>query len=136
MTRYEPHCDCLGGHVSMVPDPNGRWCRADEGGDDLVMKGLSDKAEGLGRFGHHPDPAIDFCIEVETLESRLHQAENGLCKPGDKPETITAVLSDIQRAMAFTVGGDPGSVRAKAILRELEKRALGRPSIPTEADHA
>lgn len=30
MTRYEPHCDCLGGHVSMVPDPNGRWCRADD----------------------------------------------------------------------------------------------------------
>lgn len=24
--RYEPHCDCLGGHVSMRPDPNGRWC--------------------------------------------------------------------------------------------------------------
>ena len=31
MNRYEPHCDCLGGHVSMIPDPNGRWCRADEG---------------------------------------------------------------------------------------------------------
>ena len=30
MTRYEPHCDCLGGHVSMRPDPNGRWCRADD----------------------------------------------------------------------------------------------------------
>lgn len=30
MTRYEPYCDCLGGHVSMVPDPNGRWCRADD----------------------------------------------------------------------------------------------------------
>ncbi|WP_423212280.1 hypothetical protein [Paracoccus yeei] len=29
MTRYEPHCDCLGGHVSMLPDPNGRWCRAE-----------------------------------------------------------------------------------------------------------
>ena len=29
--RYEPHCDCLGGHVSMCPDPNGRWCRANEG---------------------------------------------------------------------------------------------------------
>ena len=27
--RYEPHCDCLGGHVSMRPDPNGRWCRAE-----------------------------------------------------------------------------------------------------------
>ena len=30
MIRYEPYCDCLGGHVSMVPDPNGRWCRADD----------------------------------------------------------------------------------------------------------
>ena len=30
MTRYEPHCDCLGGHVSMIPDPNGRWCRGDD----------------------------------------------------------------------------------------------------------
>lgn len=30
MTRYEPHCDCLGGHVDMIPDPNGRWCRADD----------------------------------------------------------------------------------------------------------
>lgn len=30
MTRYEPHCDCLGGHFSMRPDPNGRWCRADD----------------------------------------------------------------------------------------------------------
>ena len=29
MTRYEPHCDCLGGHVSMLPDPNGLWCRAE-----------------------------------------------------------------------------------------------------------
>ena len=28
MNRYEPHCVCLGGHVSMRPDPNGRWCRA------------------------------------------------------------------------------------------------------------
>lgn len=35
MTRYEPHCDCLGGHVSMIPDPNGRWCRADEGWQDI-----------------------------------------------------------------------------------------------------
>ena len=35
MTRYEPHCDCLGGHVSMRPDPNGRWCRAAEGWQDI-----------------------------------------------------------------------------------------------------
>ena len=35
MTRYEPYCDCLGGHVSMLPDPNGQWCRADEGWQDI-----------------------------------------------------------------------------------------------------
>ncbi|ATQ57244.1 hypothetical protein [Paracoccus yeei] len=29
MTRYEPYCDCLGGHVDMRPDPNGRWFRAE-----------------------------------------------------------------------------------------------------------
>ncbi|ARC35495.1 hypothetical protein A6J80_03070 [Paracoccus yeei] len=38
MTRYEPHCDCLGGHVSMLPDPNGRWCRAEEGWQDISKK--------------------------------------------------------------------------------------------------
>lgn len=25
--RFEPYCDCLGGHVQMIPDPNGRWRR-------------------------------------------------------------------------------------------------------------
>lgn len=28
--RYEPHCDCLGGHLDMRPDPNGQWCRAED----------------------------------------------------------------------------------------------------------
>ncbi len=40
--RYEPHCDCLGGHVSMLLDPNGRWCRADEG-----WQGYSDKGDKM-----------------------------------------------------------------------------------------
>lgn len=26
--RYEPHCDCLGGHVTMIEDKDGEWCRA------------------------------------------------------------------------------------------------------------
>lgn len=30
--------------------------------------------ENLGRFGHHPDPAIDFEIEVEALSSLLYNA--------------------------------------------------------------
>ncbi|WP_304617847.1 hypothetical protein [Paracoccus sp. (in: a-proteobacteria)] len=79
--------------------------------------------EALGRFNHHPDPAIDFCIEVETLESRLHQAELGLSKLGTQPETVQAVYADICRAMDFIVGGDAGAVDAKAVLRDLARRA-------------
>ena len=33
--RYEPYCGCLNGHVTMIPDPNGRWGRADEGWQDI-----------------------------------------------------------------------------------------------------
>lgn len=83
--------------------------------------------EKLARFGNHPDPAIDFCIEVEKLESRLHQAERGLSKPGTDPEAVQEVCDDICRTMDFTVGGDQGAIAAKDVLRELLSRA-GRAS--------
>ena len=82
--------------------------------------------EKLGRFEHHPDPAIDFCIEVEILESRLHQAELGLAKMGDKPETVYKVLESICRALQFNVGADEGAVNAKHILRQLYTRAAAK----------
>lgn len=88
-----------------------------------IALGLSDDRTDLGRFGHHPDPAIDFCIEVDCLESRLNQAELGIGKPGSEPETVEAVLADIERAMDFRVGGDQGAVDAKAALRAVEDRA-------------
>ncbi len=99
--------------------------------EPVIMQGLTDDTEGLGRFGNHPDPATDFCIEVEKLESRLHQAQHGLSKPGTEPETVAAVLNDIQRAMDFRVGGDEGAVAAKGILRGLEDQAKSHP--PTDA---
>jgi len=99
--------------------------------EPVIMQGLTDDTEGLGRFGNHPDPATDFCIEVEKLESRLHQAQHGLLKPGTEPETVAAVLNDIQRAMDFRVGGDEGAVAAKGILRGLEDQAKSHP--PTDA---
>lgn len=91
--------------------------------DDVIAKGLTNDTAGLGRFGRHPDPAIDFCIEVETLQSRLFDAQNGLSKPGEQPEMVAAVAEYIAKAMEFRVGGDPGAVGAKAILRELEAQA-------------
>lgn len=89
-------------------------------GEQIVAPG---QAERLARFGNHPDPAIDFCIEVEKLESRLHQAELGLSKPGEAPERVQLVLGDMARAMDFITGGDEGAVSAKAALRELLERA-------------
>ncbi|MBA4282020.1 hypothetical protein [Ralstonia sp.] len=91
---------------------------------DMIAKGLSNGTEGLARFGHHPDPAIDFEIEVEKLQSRLFSAMQGLSKPGEQPETIACVAEAISKAMDFRVGGDQGAVAAKALLRELEAQAI------------
>lgn len=93
-------------------------------GESILAAGQEEK---LARFGNHPDPAIDFCIEVEKLESRLHQAERGLSKPGTDPEAVQEVCDDICRTMDFTVGGDQGAIAAKDVLRELLSRA-GRAS--------
>ena len=87
------------------------------------MEGREDGPQRPGRFGHHPDPAIDFRIEVEILEIRMHKAERGMSRGGRAPETVGTVLEDVRRAMSFVVGGDPESVRAKALLRDLDRRA-------------
>lgn len=77
----------------------------------------------LGRFGHHPDPSNDFCIQVEALDGRLYSAINHISKPGEQPESVLAVLDDIRKAMDFRVGGDPIAVSAKDRLREIESYA-------------
>jgi len=109
---------------------------------EVIAKGpLSDeaaKAEKLARFGHHPDPAIDFEIEVQSLEARLIDAENGYAKIGTEPEAVASVLADIKRAMEFRVGGDPSAVAAKQALRNLEARALtasGHSIVPAKVAH-
>lgn len=89
----------------------------------VILKGLTDDTANLGRFGHHPNPAIDFCIEVEALQGRLFDADHGISKPGSEPEAVKAVLKDIERAMDFIVGGDQGAVAAKQFLRGLECEA-------------
>lgn len=74
----------------------------------------------LGRFGHHPNPAIDFCVEVECLEGLACDIGAGLQEPAPVRERIS-------KAMDFRVGGDPQAVAAKGILRKLEERFFIRP---------
>lgn len=71
--------------------------------------------DSLGRFGHHPDPAIDFCCEVDAIDGLVYDASVGLA---DRQ----AVSDRIFNAMMFRVGGDANAISAKDTLRDLEKR--------------
>jgi len=72
--------------------------------------------EKLGRFDHHPDPAIDFCVEVEELMSIATDRKIGVSNPSDGD-----LEPRVAKAMEFRVGGDVSAVYAKA-----ELRAIGR----------
>ncbi len=75
-------------------------------------------SEKLARFNHHPDPACDFCEEVEHLESIAESWRLGLTGFGHEADRLT--LDDrIERALGFRVGGDLGAIKAKQSLREL-----------------
>jgi hypothetical protein len=87
--------------------------------------------ETLCKFGWHPDPVIDFEIEIEKLESRFDGAINGNAKPGEHPETVQAVVDDIARAMTFKAGGTVEGVIAKNRLRWLETRAIAAAAKPS-----
>ena len=75
----------------------------------------------LGRFGHHPDPAIDFCTEVDALEGLEYELRTGVSK------NFKGFDDRIFKAMQFRVGGDQNSVAAKNMLREIEARTLKVP---------
>ncbi len=54
--------------------------------------------ERLGRFDHHPNPAIDYCCEVDALEGMKWDVAAGL-------DTHEAYRQRLTRALDFNVGG-------------------------------
>lgn len=82
----------------------------------------------IGRFGHHPDPATDFEVEVESLQGRLFDAKHAIPGKHGVTESVAQVADAIKRAMTFRVGGVETSVRAKSILRALELEAAHPPA--------
>lgn len=66
-----------------------------------------------GRFDHHPDPAIDFCIEVDALEGLVADVRAGVEKRGVVEERLF-------KATMFRVGGDMRAVSARQKLLTLE----------------
>lgn len=69
----------------------------------------------LGRFGHHPDPTNDFCVEVEEIQAEALNLQLGFADVDGG-----VLFARIARAMSFTVGGDEIAVRAKAELRNIK----------------
>jgi hypothetical protein len=67
----------------------------------------------VARFGHHPDPVIDFCVEVEALEAEHADRKAGL------PSTMD-MEARIFRAMTFRAGVVKEALDAKAALRRLD----------------
>lgn len=62
-------------------------------------------------FGYHPDPAIDFCVEVEEIQAMACNRRIGF----DLEPTLDR---RIDRALMFQVGGDAGAVAAMDLLRQ------------------
>ena len=73
-------------------------------------------SETLGRFGHHPNSAIDFCVEVEELMSIATDRKMGIHNPDDG-----TLEKRVERAMDFRVGGDASAIDAKAEVRAIER---------------
>lgn len=72
--------------------------------------------EQLGRFGHHPDPAIDFEVEVEELQSIATNRMLGL----STLEEDQQFPRRLERVKDFRVGGVPSCINAKrALLAQL-----------------
>lgn len=65
------------------------------------------------KFGHHPNPAYDFCIEVDVIEGELADERAGLPARFDIRERIAV-------AMRYRVGGDARCIAAKEALRQME----------------
>lgn len=75
-------------------------------------------SEKRGRFGHHPDPAIDFCIETEIIGNEWLNTKMGFMV-GTPPRS--EIEERVSKAMEFRVGGDLNAIEAKAALRIVER---------------
>lgn len=53
----------------------------------------SDKT--LGRFGHHPDPVVDFCEEVDIIEGMVEDVKAGLEKRDVVEERILRAMNPV-----------------------------------------
>jgi hypothetical protein len=75
-------------------------------------------AEALGRFGHHPNPAIDFCVEAEILEAVVF----GIGFDFLEPDTVGGVKDRLTKALEFRVGSGLRATATTDLLRDCEAK--------------
>lgn len=77
---------------------------------------MKHKDDKCGRFGWHPDPAIDYCVEVNDLVCEHKNIGYGI-----GVLTIPELQDRIFKASMFRVGADLDAIEARAELRKLEE---------------
>lgn len=142
--RYEPHCDCLGGHVSMVPDPNGRWCRAES--RTISLAALQNAhIERQEEWCPDQKPDLSFrgnelggeCGEAQNVIKKLERERHGWRGSRDTVEHLAEELADVIHCailVAITAGIDIERATVEKFNATSEKNGLAT-RIPTEADH-
>ena len=80
---------------------------------------MKEKVES--RFGHHPDPVTDFCVEVQHLMWLNHDVKVG--RLGADPDEL---YDRVSNALDFNVGGDKNAAAAKAVLRRISLAIMTR----------
>lgn len=72
----------------------------------------------VGRFGHHPDPSDDFCVEVECLEGEWANHRVGFMNGTQSREEVE---ERVARAMTAGPFATERCLAAKATLRAIER---------------
>lgn len=71
--------------------------------------------EKLCRFNHHPNPAIDFCIEVEELTSLFYDAMY------IDASLFTEYNKRLPKALDFIARVDTNAINASKFINKLSK---------------
>ncbi len=100
-----------------------------DGNAKAILAGLMAGADGgaavadvdgpVGRFGHHPDRADDFCIEVEILQAEWHNLRVGFA---NGTPSLAEFKDRVFKAMQAGPFVTERCLNAKTLLRSIERQ--------------
>lgn len=95
-----------------------------------LLKPAKTEPEKLGRFGHHPDPADDFILEVQEIEQEWGHLKIGF-------ENGTPSIEELRKRVSRAMNSGPfiteACQMAKDALRQVEREMAASASLTVEA---